>query len=401
MPLKARPSRTEVAARASPGADPSPAAAAAARRAARAEGLRYTTDRTPGYSRVLRGKHFIFRDTNGRRITDEATVRRIRKLAIPPAYQDVWICPHANGHLQATGRDARGRKQYRYHPLWREHRDTTKFDRMLEFGHVLPRIRRRVARDLRARGLPREKVLATIVRLLECTLIRVGNEEYARTNGSFGLTTLRDRHVELKGGTLLLEFRGKSGVAHRAAVNDRAVTRIVRDCRDIPGQELFQWIDESGERRPIGSSDVNDYLRDASGGPFTAKDFRTWFATLEALDQLRKQRARTAGEARKQVLATVQSVADRLGNTPSVCRKCYIHPVILSSHEEGRLTLLNGASAPLALRRLLSPTWKKRHTSVLPEARSGRRSRKSPTHLSQKAAHKLPRGPTAAASPIG
>ena len=332
------------------------------------EGLRYTSDSQPGFSRALRGKHFVFRDLRGRRITDERVVQRIRKLAIPPAYTDVWICPHANGHLQATGRDARGRKQYRYHPQWREQRDGTKFDRMLEFGRALPRIRRRVAKDLRVRALPKEKVLATIVRLLECTLIRVGNEEYARANGSFGLTTLRDRHVALKDGALVLAFRGKSGIEQRALVTDRRVARIVRDCRDIPGQELFQWIDQNGERHPIDSSDVNEYLRQASGGTFTAKDFRTWFATLEALTRLRKERASSANQARKQVLATVKIVAEKLGNTPAVCRKCYIHPEVLSAHEAGRLSLLHGASAPLALRELLSP------------ARRSRKSRKNPTY---------------------
>jgi DNA topoisomerase-1 len=366
-----------------------------AQQAARAEGLRYTTDRTPGFTRVRRGKHFFFRDTTGRRITDATIIARIRKLAIPPAYEDVWICPHANGHLQATGRDARGRKQYRYHPQWREHRDCTKFDRMLEFGNALPRIRRRVAQDLRARGLPREKVLATIVRLLECTLIRVGNEEYARANGSFGLTTLRDRHAAVKGGTLLLEFRGKSGVMHRAQVTDRAVTRIVQSCRDIPGQDLFQWIDENGERRPLGSADVNEYLREASGGPFTAKDYRTWFATLEALELLRKQRTKSKSDARKQVLAVVKSVSERLGNTPTICRKCYIHPVILSSHETGQLALLNGASAPLALRRLLSPSRQPRGSGA-PATR-----RMNPTYRQHVATRRLPRSPTAPASTFG
>jgi DNA topoisomerase-1 len=332
------------------------------------DGLRYSSDSRPGFRRALRGKHFVYFDTRGRRITDARVVQRIRKLAIPPAYTDVWICPFANGHLQATGRDARGRKQYRYHPQWRAQRDATKFDRMLEFGRALPRIRRRVAHDLRARALPREKVLATIVRLLECTLIRVGNEEYARTNGSFGLTTLRDRHVALKSGALLLEFRGKSGVRQSALVTDRRIARIVRDCRDLPGQELFQWIDEKGGRHPVDSSDVNEYLRAASGGAFTAKDFRTWFATLEALTLLRKARHGSAGEARKQVLATVKLVSEKLGNTPAICRKCYIHPEVLSAHEAGRLSLLNGASAPLALRRLLAP------------ARRSRKSRKNPTY---------------------
>jgi DNA topoisomerase-1 len=225
-----------------------------------------------------------------------------------------------------------------------------------------------VAKDLRAAGLPKEKVLATVVRLLECTLIRVGNEEYARTNGSFGLTTLRDRHVELKKGALVLEFRGKSGVAQRALVSDRRIARILRDCRDIPGQELFQWIDENGARRPIDSSDVNEYLREASGGPFTAKDFRTWFATIEALESLRKARPGGANQARKQVLATIKVVSEKLGNTPTICRKCYIHPEVLSAHEAGRLALLNGVSAPLALRRLLAP------------ARKSRKSRKNPTY---------------------
>jgi DNA topoisomerase-1 len=346
--------------------------------------LRYTSDREPGFSRALRGEHFVYRDTRGRPIRDARTLQRIRKLAIPPAYQDVWICPDPNGHLQATGRDARGRKQYRYHPQWREHRDATKFDRMLEFGRALPRIRRRVAKDLRGPGLPKAKVLATIVRLLECTLIRVGNEEYARANGSFGLTTLRDRHVELKSGTLVLEFRGKSGIAQRARVTDRRIAHIVRDCRDLPGQELFQWIDASGERRPIYSSDVNDYLREASGGSFTAKDFRTWFATIEALALLRKARPGSTNEAKRQVLATVKAVSEKLGNTPAICRKCYIHPEVLSAHEAGRLTLLNGASAPLALRRLLTPS------------RKFRKSRKNPTYRIASATGRRQRPLTAA-----
>jgi DNA topoisomerase-1 len=373
-----------------PRAIDAPAAAPAdSVRAAQAEGLRYTSDSMPGYRRISRGKSFVYIDQNGRRIADKSVLLRIRKLVIPPAYTDVWICPHANGHLQATGRDARGRKQYRYHPKWRVHRDETKFDRMLEFGRALPRIRKRVARDLRARGLPREKVLAAIVRLLECTLIRVGNEEYARSNGSYGLTTLRNRHVGLKGTALALEFRGKSGIVQRALVNDRAVTRIVRNCRDLPGQELFQWIDESGERRPIDSSDVNEYLREASGGPFTAKDFRTWFATLEALEQLRRQRPGNPGEARRQVLAVVKAVAQKLGNTPAICRKCYIHPVILSAHEDGGLAPLNGTSAPLALRRLLRP--------VRPRSKG----RRNPTHRISIAGRRSQRWPTATTASIG
>ncbi|MEP7245234.1 MAG: DNA topoisomerase IB [Gammaproteobacteria bacterium] len=337
--------------------------------AARAEGLRYTTDESPGLKRVSRGRSFGYVHPDGRRVTDEATLARIRSLAIPPAYKKVWICVHPNGHLQATGRDARGRKQYRYHPRWRTTRDATKFDRMLEFGRALPRIRRRVSLDLRKPGLPRDKVLATIVRLLESTLVRVGNEEYARTNGSFGLTTLRNRHVELKGETVHLEFRGKSGIPHRVSVTDRAVARIVRGCRDIPGQELFQWVDADGERHRIDSNDVNDYLRDASGGAFTAKDFRTWFATLEALALLRKRRATTEREARKHVVETVEAVARKLGNTPSICRKCYIHPLVLSSYSEGKLLLLNGAAGPLALRRLLKPARVTRARGTRPTPR--------------------------------
>ena len=323
---------------------------------ARAEGLRYTTDESPGLKRVSRGRSFVYLHPNGRRVKDAASLARIRSLAIPPAYRNVWICVHPNGHLQATGRDARGRKQYRYHPRWRTTRDATKFDRMLEFGRALPRIRRRVALDLRKSGLPREKVLATIVRLLESTLVRVGNEEYARTNGSFGLTTLRNRHVELKGETVHLEFRGKSGISQRVSVTDRAVARIVRGLRDIPGQELFQWVSAEGERRRIDSNDVNEYLREASGGAFTAKDFRTWFATLEALALLRRRRASSEREARKHIVETVEAVAKKLGNTASICRKCYIHPLVLSSYSEGKLLLLNGAAGPLALRRLLKPT---------------------------------------------
>ena len=330
--------------------------------AARSEGLRYTTDGEAGIRRVKRGRGFGYLQSSGRPVTDTAVLARIRSLAIPPAYRDVWICVHSNGHLQATGRDARGRKQYRYHPRWRTHRDGTKFDRMLEFGHALPRIRRRVSTDLRQSGLPRDKVLAAVVRLLECTLARVGNEEYARTNGSFGLTTLRDRHVALKGARVNLEFRGKSGIPHSVSIEDRAVARIIRGCRDIPGQELFQWIDESGQRRPVGSADVNEYLREASGGDFTAKDFRTWFATVEALELLKRSVPGTERETRKRVVEAVAEVARKLGNTPAICRKCYIHPVILSSYSEGQLTRVAGLSAIRALRVLLAPQQQRKRT---------------------------------------
>jgi DNA topoisomerase-1 len=302
---------------------------------------------------VRRGRQFNYFHPGGRRVADPALLSRIRKLAIPPAYRDVWICSDPRGHLQATGRDARGRKQYRYHVDWRTHRDAAKFDRMLDFGRSLARIRRRVAQDLRKPGLPREKVLATLVRLLECTLIRIGNEEYARENGSFGLTTLRDRHVTIRGSKLTFEFRGKSGVAHSVSVNDPHIAQIVQRCADIPGQELFQWVDEQGERRGIDSADVNDYLREASGGPFTAKDFRTWFATVEALQALRKRPVGNKGEIRKELAATISAVARRLGNTPAICRKSYIHPEVLAAFADGRLSRLNGAKPAAALRGLL------------------------------------------------
>ena len=302
---------------------------------------------------MRRGRQFNYFHPGGRRVADPALLSRIRKLAIPPAYRDVWICCDPRGHLQATGRDARGRKQYRYHPDWRTHRDAAKFDRMLDFGRSLARIRRRVAQDLRKPGLPREKVLATLVRLLERTLIRIGNEEYARENGSFGLTTLRDHHVTIRGSKLTFEFRGKSGIAHSVSVNDPAIARIVQRCADIPGQELFQWIDENGERRGIDSADVNDYLREASGGPFTAKDFRTWFATVEALQALRKRPVGNKGEIKKELVTTITAVARRLGNTPTICRKCYIHPEVLTAFADGRLARLNGAKPAAALRGLL------------------------------------------------
>jgi DNA topoisomerase I len=302
---------------------------------------------------VRRGRSFIYFHPDGTKVSDSAQLARIRRLAIPPAYRDVWICCNPRGHLQATGRDARGRKQYRYHTSWRTHRDAAKFDRMLEFGRTLPRIRRRVAQDLRKSGLPRDRVLATVVRLLEFTLVRVGNEEYARSNGSFGLTTLRDRHVSVRGDELTFEFRGKSGIAHCVRVNDPALARIVRRCADIPGQELFQWIDSEGRRHRIDSADVNEYLRDASGGPFTAKDFRTWFATVEALQSLRRKPPRNQREVKRELTATIAAVARRLGNTPTICRKCYIHPEVLAAYADGRLGRLNGAQPAVALRGLL------------------------------------------------
>lgn len=317
------------------------------------KGLRFTSDEEPGIRRVRRGRGFVYLAPSGRRIADPATLARIRSLAVPPAYRDVWICADPRGHLQATGRDDRGRKQYRYHPEWKAHRDAAKFDRVLEFGRALPRIRRRVAHDLRKPGLPRERVLATVVKLLESTLVRIGNEEYARANGSYGLTTLRNRHVRVHGAELRFEFRAKSGIHREVRVHDPALARIVRRCADIPGQELFQWVDEAGERHRIDSTSVNEYLRDASGGPFTAKDYRTWFGTLEMLERLRGRQPGSARAAKREVSAALAEVSARLGNTAAICRNCYVHPEVLAAFADGRLARLNGAAPAAALRGLL------------------------------------------------
>jgi DNA topoisomerase I len=311
-------------------------------------GLRYVTDAMPGIRRRRAGKGFTYLDAGGRRITDRATLARIRSLAIPPAYADVWISPHPNGHIQATGRDARGRKQYRYHPRWREVRDETKFGRMLAFSGALPRIRKRVEQDLSRPGLPREKVLATVVRLLELTGIRVGNDEYARNNQSFGLTTLREDHVEVLGSTMRFEFRGKSGKVHRASLSDRRLARIVARCQSLPGEELFQYVDDEGVHQTIGSSDVNDYLREMAGDDFTAKDFRTWSGTLLALRALEELGpAPSEREAKSTIVAAIDRVAERLNNTRAICRKYYVHPVILEAYLTGTLlqTSPNGTRA--------------------------------------------------------
>ena len=306
--------------------------------AARAAKLRYVSDARPGITRVKTRSGFAYRHPDGGKVTDGETLARIRKLAIPPAYTDVWICPQANGHLQAVGRDARGRKQYRYHARWREVRDEEKYGKMLVFGRVLPEIRNRVEQDLARPGMPREKVLAAVVRLLETTLMRVGNEEYAKTNKSFGITTLRDRHVSISGGHLSFDFRGKHGVAHQIDLHDRRLARIVRRCQDLPGQDLFQYLDDQGEPRGIGSDDVNEYLRDISGEDVTAKDFRTWAATnLAAMALTELEAFDTQTKARKNVVQAVESVAKMLGNTPAICRKCYIHPAIFGGYLDGSL----------------------------------------------------------------
>ncbi|SDV47648.1 DNA topoisomerase IB [Chitinasiproducens palmae] len=306
-------------------------------------GLRYVSDASPGISRRRERDAFVYRTASGERIDDPGVIARINALAIPPAYEDVWICPNPRGHLQATGRDARGRKQYRYHARWREARDENKFERMLAFGGVLPRLRARVARDLRRRGMPREKVLATVVRLLDTTLIRIGNEDYARENQSYGLTTLRNRHVEVRGATMRFHFRGKSGVEHDVTLADRRLAAIVRRCMDLPGQELFQYIDADGTRRAVDSSDINAYLREITGGEFTAKDFRTWAGSVHAMAALRalpEETGETLTAMRRSVADVVKTVARRLGNTPAVCRRCYVHPAVFEAYEAGALAAL-------------------------------------------------------------
>jgi DNA topoisomerase I len=304
--------------------------------AARAARLRYVSDVDPGIRRRRAGGGFTYVDANGRRVTDADTLARIRALAVPPAWRDVWICPHADGHIQAVGRDARGRKQYRYHADWREVRDATKYDRMIPFARRLPAIRRRVAADLRRQGLPREKVLALVVRLLETTRVRVGNEEYARQNGSFGLTTLREHHARVSGARIRFRFRGKSGKMHDVDVEDRRIAKLVRVLQELPGQELFHYVGDDGEVHPIGSADVNDYLREVSGESFTAKDFRTWGGTVAAARALAELPAATSATAGKRlVVDAVKRVAEQLGNTAAVCRKCYIHPSVVDAFLAG------------------------------------------------------------------
>jgi DNA topoisomerase-1 len=295
--------------------------------------LRYVSDAGPGIRRRRASRGFRYVGDDGKPIRDLDTLRRIKRLAIPPAWVDVWICPDPRGHLQAVGRDAKGRKQYRYHPRWREVRDATKYARMIAFGRGLPALRRRVARDLALPGLPRDKVLATVVRLLEATRIRVGNEEYARKNRSYGLTTLRSQHVKVDGATLRFEFRGKGGKRHAVGVADRRLARVVRRCQDLPGYELFQYIDDDGSRQAIDSADVNEYLRGISGQDFTAKDFRTWEGTVQAAREL--QKCAGSRPTKRAVAQAIASVAEQLGNTPAICRRCYVHPAVLEAYLSG------------------------------------------------------------------
>lgn len=301
-------------------------------------GLRYVGDAVPGIRREAVADGFRYVGPDGKRIDHEEELARIRSLAIPPAWADVWICPWQNGHIQATGRDARGRKQYRYHPRWRSVRDEAKYERMLNFGKALPTIRARVDAALKLPGLPREKALATVVYLLQATMMRIGNEEYARQNKSFGLTTLRDRHVRIDGSEVEFRFRGKSGIMHAIRVDDPRLARIIRRMRDLPGQELFQYVDDDGEQRSVDSSDVNAYLREITGEDYTAKDFRTWSGTLLAALALQEyEKFDSEAQAKRNVVQAIESVAEKLGNTPSICRKCYVHPAVIESYLDGTM----------------------------------------------------------------
>ena len=311
-----------------------------ARDAAETAGLVYIDDQGSGITRRKSGKGWSYRDANGSRISDKAVIARINKIGIPPAYTDVWICADDRGHIQATGRDAKGRKQYRYHERFREVRDSTKYEHMLTFAEVLPGIRERIDADMSRRGLAREKVLATVVRLLETTMIRVGNADYVKQNKSYGLTTLNDRHVKVEGGELRFRFKGKSGKQWNLKLADRRIARIVKQSQDLPGQHLFQYLDENGEQREVTSSDVNAYLREISGSDITAKDFRTWTGTvLAALALAEFEKFDSEAAAKKNVRAAIEKVSAKLGNTPAVCRRCYVHPEVIDSYMSKALVL--------------------------------------------------------------
>lgn len=322
-------------------------------------GLRYVSDEMPAITREKSGPGFRYRYATGAIVKEEEVLGRIKSLAIPPAWKEVWICPDPAGHLQATGRDDRGRKQHRYHARWREVRDETKYGRMIAFGKALAGIRKCVTRDLALPGLSRDKVLAAVVRLLEVSLIRVGNQEYARDNESFGLTTMRDRHVDVNGSTIRFRFRGKAGKWHEVDIRDGRLAKIVKSCQDLPGQELFQYVDEEGKRQDVKSTDVNDYLREISGKDFTAKDFRTWAGTVLGAMALREfERFDSKTQAKKNIVQAIETVAQRLGNTPAVCRKCYVHPDVIDAYLDGTLvrTLKRRAEEQLATSlRSLSP----------------------------------------------
>jgi DNA topoisomerase-1 len=326
-------------------------------------GLIYVSDERAGFSRRKMGKHFVFFDTDGKRVRDQETIARIRRLAIPPAYRDVWICRHENGHLQATGRDARGRKQYRYHAGWRMVRDAAKYEKLAEFADKLPALRRQVNADLKLDGLPRRKVLAAVVRLLQKSLIRVGNEEYSRANGSYGLTTLRNRHVRVRGARLEFSFRGKSGKFHAIELDDERLARIVRRCQELPGQKLFCFRNEQGDVEEIDSNDVNDFIREIAGPEFSAKYFRTWAGTLLAARALSAADAAESKADEKSCIANaIADVAQRLGNTPAVCRTAYVHPAVIEAYADGSLRL----PAPL-------PQSRRPKTALSPEEKALRR----------------------------
>src|SRR6266576_64440 len=306
--------------------------------AAKQAQLRYGDDSAPGITRHKARNGFDYRLPDSAVVRDIDTLKRIRSLAIPPAWTNVWICLHSNGHLQATGRDARGRKQYRYHSRWREVRDEAKYNKLLIFTQVLPQLRARVEEDLKRPGLQRERVLAAIVRLMELTFFRVGNSEYAKANESFGLTTLRDRHVAIEGSRIHISFRGKSGKHHETDINDRRLARIVKSCRDLPGYELFQYMDAEGQRHTVGSAEVNEYLREITGEEITAKDFRTWAGTQLAAEALRQfEGVGSENKRKKAIVRAVEKVARHLGNTPTICRRCYIHPAVLEGYFEGTM----------------------------------------------------------------
>ncbi|ALM85162.1 DNA topoisomerase IB [Bordetella sp. N] len=311
----------------------------------KAAGLVYVDDSKPGVSRRLVRKQFQYFAADGTRIRDAEEIKRINALAIPPAYMDVWICPKPNGHIQATGRDARGRKQYRYHDAWHELRGANKYGQLSEFAAALPRIRRRVEQDMAGMGLTQDKLVAVVVRLLETTLVRIGTPAYARANGSYGLTTLRRKHITVAGGRIRLRFRGKSGVEHDVTVHDRRIAAVVKRCMDISGHELFRYLDDEGNPRGVDSGSVNDYLRDAGRADFTAKHYRTWAGSVQALALLRDRPWESETQAKRTVVEVVKEVARRLGNTPSVCRECYIHPLVLQTYLDGNLQAAGPAPA--------------------------------------------------------
>ncbi len=316
------------------------------------EGLRYVSDSSPGYSRKRTGTSFSYYDKEGKRITDVSIIRRIKSIGIPPAYEAVWICPSSNGHIQATGLDARGRKQYRYHPKWRELRDQNKYEHIMQFAATLPALRARVVSDLKREGLPREKVLATIVSLLERTLIRVGNAEYAAKNKSYGLTTMRRKHVAIGRSVLRFDFTGKSGKQWKLQVEDKRIASIVKRCADIPGHELFKYLDDDGRSRTVDSGDVNGYIKEITGQDFSAKDFRTWAGTvLAALALSEFKKYDSQAEAKRNVVAAIEKVAKQLGNTPAICRKSYVHPEILNAYLSGDLVKMIGARIALKFKR--------------------------------------------------